>query len=57
MADSWEFSQGDEIVPGRLALERIGGGDLFETWLAWDSELFSVVVAKLVRPDLVSDEA
>jgi hypothetical protein len=31
---SWNLAQGDEIVPGRLALKQIGGGRHFETYLA-----------------------
>ena len=52
---SWGFLEGDEIVPGRAALSRLGGGTLFETYLAWDDRLFFIVVAKLIRPDRVGD--
>jgi hypothetical protein len=31
---SWSLEQGEEIVPGRLALKQIGGGRHFETYLA-----------------------
>jgi serine/threonine protein kinase len=53
---SWDFEEGDEIAPGRVALSRLGGGALFETYLAWDDRLFFIVVAKLIRPDRVGDE-
>jgi eukaryotic-like serine/threonine-protein kinase len=53
---SWDLNEGDEIAPGRVALSRLGGGALFETYLAWDDRLFFVVVAKLIRPDRVRDE-
>jgi serine/threonine protein kinase len=51
----WDLSEGDEIAPGRIALEKLGGGKRYEVYLAWDEKLFSQVVVKLVRPDQVSD--
>ena len=50
---SWAFEEGEEIVPGRFALEELGGGDQYQAYLAWDERLASLVVAKLVRPHLV----
>lgn len=50
---SWEFRQGDEIVPGRYALKLLGDGRLCEVYLAWDEGLYCLVVAKVVRPHLV----
>jgi serine/threonine-protein kinase len=52
---SWELSSGDEIVPGRVAMDLLGYGRRYETYLAWDEHLRSLVVVKLVRPDLVGD--
>jgi eukaryotic-like serine/threonine-protein kinase len=52
----WEFEEGDEIVPGRYALRPLGGGIRYEAYLAWDDTLYSLVVAKVVRPDRVYDE-
>jgi serine/threonine protein kinase len=52
---SWKFEEGDEISPGRVALSRLGGGTLFETYIAWDDRLFFIVVAKLIRPDRADD--
>lgn len=52
---SWGFHEGDEIAPGRVALKRLGGGYRYQTYLAWDDRLFSIVVAKIVRPDQVED--
>lgn len=52
---SWSFASGAEIAPGRLALERLGGGKRYEVYLAWDEKLFSQVVVKVVRPDQVDD--
>jgi serine/threonine protein kinase len=48
---SWDFEQGDEVVPGRIALARLGGGYTYETYLGWDEHLHSTVVLKIVRPD------
>jgi serine/threonine protein kinase len=50
---SWAFRQGDEIAPGRYALQLLGDGATSEVYLAWDDRLFCLVVAKVVRPDLV----
>lgn len=52
---TWQFEEGAEIVPGRYALKRLGGGRDFEAYLAWDDRLFSLIVAKCVRPHLVAD--
>jgi eukaryotic-like serine/threonine-protein kinase len=51
----WRFAAGAEIVPGRVALELLGGGDRYEAWLAWDERLHATVVTKLLRPHLVDD--
>ena len=52
---SWHFAEGDEIVPGRVAVELLGGGNRSEAWLAWDERLHTLVVAKLLRPDQLDD--
>ncbi|MEA2432664.1 MAG: eukaryotic-like serine/threonine-protein kinase [Actinomycetota bacterium] len=54
--ESWNFEQGDEIVPGRHALTKLGGGTAYEAYLAWDETLMYLVVAKIVRPHLVKEE-
>ena len=53
--ESWELAEGDEIVPGRYAVDLLGGGRRYEAYLTWDDELHALVVAKLLRPDLVED--
>jgi serine/threonine protein kinase len=45
-----------EIAPGRSVLALLGGGHSYEVYLVWDDALFAVMVAKLLRPDLVDDE-
>ncbi len=54
--NSWELAEGDAISPGRSVLKLLGGGHLYEVYLVWDERLFSIMVAKLVRPDLAEDE-
>ncbi|MEX2274829.1 MAG: serine/threonine-protein kinase [Actinomycetota bacterium] len=53
--EAWDLAEGEEIVPGRIALQALGGGYDFEAYLAWDDHLYALVVAKLVRPHLVED--
>jgi eukaryotic-like serine/threonine-protein kinase len=51
----WNFEEGASIAPGRFVLKRLGGGSACEVYLAWDEQLFALVVAKLLRPDRVRD--
>ena len=53
----WDFAQGDEMMPGRYALELLGGGHRYEAYLAWDNHLFTLVVIKMVRPHLTEDQS
>jgi serine/threonine protein kinase len=53
---SWEFEEGASIGGERTVLRKIGGGNRYEVYLAWDEHLFSLVVAKLLRPDQVEDD-
>ncbi len=53
---TWKFREGDEIVPGRHATRLLGGGRRYEAYLAWDDELHTLVVVKIVRPALVESE-
>ncbi len=55
-ATRWALEEGDEIVPGRTALKRLGGGHRYEAYLAFDDHLHAIVVSKLVRPHLVEDD-
>ena len=54
---SWGFHEGDEIVPGRHATRLLGGGKRYEAYLAWDDELHTLVVVKIVRPALLESES
>jgi serine/threonine-protein kinase len=54
---SWEFREGDEIVPELITLKQLGGGSRYEVYIAWHERLQSAVVAKIVRPDQVHGES
>lgn len=54
---SWAFQEGSEIVPGRHAVELLGGGRRYEAYLAWDDQLHALVTLKLLRPHLVGDRS
>jgi eukaryotic-like serine/threonine-protein kinase len=53
---SWEFPEGEPIAPDRFALKSLGGGNRYEVYLVWDERLYSLAVAKLLRPDQVEEE-
>ncbi len=53
---SWHFEEGDEIVSGRYALKKLGGGYDYEAYLSWDDDLFFLIVAKCLRPHLLDDQ-
>jgi eukaryotic-like serine/threonine-protein kinase len=52
---SWAFGEGAAIAPGRTVLREIGGGSRYEALLVWDERLFSIMVAKVLRPDQAGD--
>lgn len=52
---SWELAPGDEIAPGRQVVEILGGGRDVEVFLVWDSHLFALAVAKVLRPHRVEN--
>lgn len=54
---SWAFAAGDDIVPGRVVHKLLGGGRSYEAYLAFDEDLYSAVVVKIVRPDLMEDRS
>jgi serine/threonine protein kinase len=55
MTETWEFEAGAEIAPGRSVVRPLGGGNRYEVFLVWDDRLFALVVAKVLRPNLVDD--
>lgn len=52
----WALAEGDPIVQGLDAVKPLGGGKIFEAYLAWDGRRRALVVAKLVRPHVVGDQ-
>jgi serine/threonine protein kinase len=54
---TWGFDEGEEIAPGRSVVQLLGGGRGHEAYLAWDERLYSLVVAKILRPHRVHDPA
>jgi serine/threonine protein kinase len=52
---AWAFASGDEIAPGLVALELLGGGSRYEAYLAFDERLLHTAVVKVLRPDRVTD--
>jgi serine/threonine-protein kinase len=54
-AMEWNFEPGHEIAPGRRATALLGGGERYETYLAWNDELLTPTVLKVLRPDRADD--
>jgi eukaryotic-like serine/threonine-protein kinase len=46
---------GEEIAPDRHVLAPLGGGSRYEVVLVWDEHRFALLVAKMLRPELVAD--
>jgi serine/threonine protein kinase len=57
MSDTWGLAGGDAIAPGLTAVKPVGGGTVYEAWLAFDERLYAPVVVKVVRPGQVDDDA
>ena len=55
MSSTWDLTGGDMIAPGLTAVSPVGGGTVYEAWLAFDERLHAPVVVKIVRPDHVDD--
>ena len=49
-SDTWGLAPGEQIRPGLKAMSLLGGGRLFEAYLAHDGRRMCLVVAKLLRP-------
>jgi eukaryotic-like serine/threonine-protein kinase len=54
--EEWGLHKGDPLVPGRVVVRLLGGGERYETYLAWDERLLALVVVKVLRPHLVASE-
>lgn len=53
---SWDLGEGAELVPGRTIVKLLGGGSRYEAYLVWDERLYSLAVAKALRPQIAEDE-
>ncbi len=53
---SWELQEGDEIAPGRSVVKSVGGGTRYEVFLVWDTSLYALAIAKVIRPDQAEEE-
>ena len=53
MSETWGLAEGDLIAPGLAAVADLGGGNLFEAWLAFDERLHTLVVVKIAATDHV----
>ncbi len=53
--DSWELAEGDPITPQLTAIKRLGGGEAYDAYLAFDDLTYGPVVVKVVRPGQVDD--
>jgi serine/threonine protein kinase len=51
----WGHREGQPLVPGSYAWQRLGVGRRCETWLAWSVEGWHPVVVKLPRPHQVTE--
>lgn len=53
-ASAWQLQPGDELADGLVARRLLGGGRDFEAYLAFDPRRYTLVVAKVARPDVVA---
>ena len=54
-ADPWDLAPGDAIAPGRRIVEPLGRGERYQTYLAFDDHMLTLVVAKALRADRRDD--
>jgi serine/threonine protein kinase len=52
--EKWGLHRGDPLVPGRSVVRLLGGGERYETYLAWDEHRLALVAVKILRPHLVA---
>lgn len=53
---SWKVPRGDEVVPGRRVIERLGGGRRTEVYRCTDEQTGEPVVVKVLRPGRTEDK-
>lgn len=52
---SWKVRRGDEVVPGRRVIERLGGGSRTEVYRCTDEATGDLVAVKILRPGRTGD--
>ena len=52
--NSWSFANGDRITDALTAVRLLGGGEIYEAYLAFDDITYGFVVVKVVRPQRVA---
>lgn len=57
MPSTWGLAGGDAIAPGLIAVKPVGGGSVYEAWLAFDERLYAPVVVKVMRPDHIGEHS
>lgn len=57
MSDTWGLAGGDAIAPGLTAVKPVGGGTVYEAWLAFDERMYAPVIVKVVRPGQTAIES
>lgn len=55
--NSWNFAEGDPITDDLTAFRLLGGGEIYEAYLAFDDITYGMVVAKVVRPEYVGSRS
>ena len=55
--NSWSFTDGDRIVDDLTAVRLLGGGEVYEAYLAFDEVTYGFVVVKVVRPGRVQSSS
>jgi serine/threonine protein kinase len=54
--DVWGFEPGDAMTERLTAMKLLGGGIVYQAYVAFDSLLYAPVVVKMVRPGQVHDD-
>ena len=53
--NSWGFAEGEPITAELTAIKRLGGGEAYDAYLAFDDLTLGPVVVKVIRPGQVDD--
>jgi serine/threonine protein kinase len=54
--ETWDFGANDEIDADLVVIRRLGGGERYEVFEAWDRKHSTSVAAKVLRPHKVSED-